>query len=284
MQFNEEVQHLGLHAHIQGGHGLVAQQNVGVGGKGAGDDNALALSAGKGVGPLVQGVCGQSNRLQEVGRFVLHLGGWGAPPHENFCEHAPHLQRRVQSGAGVLENEANVALDVGQLIGRLRVNGLPGDVNGARIEGVQAQYGAGQGGLSTSAPPHNAEAAPFWQFEGNPVQGRDLAARVGFGGPLDGKEHRRLLTWGLQLSVAVGGCAAFEEVGQYGKRGGPAGTGNPTGEQSPRVGVFRRVENRLGPSLFDHIAAVQDRHLIGVSLDDVHVVRHQHHGQSPLAL
>ena len=43
LQVGKQVDHLGLNAHVEGAHRLVGDDQIGFGGEGAGDANALAL-------------------------------------------------------------------------------------------------------------------------------------------------------------------------------------------------------------------------------------------------
>ena len=47
LQLLEQVEHLGLHRHVERGRGLVGDQQVGLEREGAGDADALALTAGE---------------------------------------------------------------------------------------------------------------------------------------------------------------------------------------------------------------------------------------------
>ena len=47
LQLHQEVEHLGLHALVQGGDGLVAHDELRVGGEGPGDGHPLQLPAGE---------------------------------------------------------------------------------------------------------------------------------------------------------------------------------------------------------------------------------------------
>ena len=55
LQVLEQVEHLGLHAHVEGRHRLVADDQLRVEHEGAGDADALALAARELVGPAVGG-------------------------------------------------------------------------------------------------------------------------------------------------------------------------------------------------------------------------------------
>ena len=63
---------------VQGGGGLVAQQDLGVGGQGPGDGDALLLAAGE-LGRVGVRLVGQADDLQQLLGPLVGLGALGTP-------------------------------------------------------------------------------------------------------------------------------------------------------------------------------------------------------------
>ena len=66
LQLVEEVEHLRLHRHVEGGHGLVADDEPRVDGQGAGDGDALPLSARELVRVTVEMALVQAHPFQNL--------------------------------------------------------------------------------------------------------------------------------------------------------------------------------------------------------------------------
>ena len=77
LQVLHEVEHLGLHRHIERAHRLVGHDELGPGDEGARDGDALALAAGELVRVLVQVGAAQAHRRQRFGGALALLGASG---------------------------------------------------------------------------------------------------------------------------------------------------------------------------------------------------------------
>ena len=80
LEVQQKVHHLGLDGHVQGGDGLVADDELRVHGEGAGDADALALAAGELVGETVGVLLVEADDLQQIDNLLpsarRRRGGW----------------------------------------------------------------------------------------------------------------------------------------------------------------------------------------------------------------
>jgi hypothetical protein len=77
----EQVEDLRLHRHVEGGHRLVTDDQVGLHHQRPGDRDALALPARELVGPLVQGDVGvEAHRVEGLADLGLLVLPAAAPP------------------------------------------------------------------------------------------------------------------------------------------------------------------------------------------------------------
>jgi hypothetical protein len=74
LEFVEHIQHLGLHADVQGTNGFVAHQELGLNGERAGYPHPLPLSAAELVGVLAEVLGVKPHSFQEFGGFFLAIG------------------------------------------------------------------------------------------------------------------------------------------------------------------------------------------------------------------
>ena len=65
LEILQHIDHLGLNGHVQGGDGLVADDELGIDRQGAGDADALALAAGELVGVAVGVLPHQAHVVQQ---------------------------------------------------------------------------------------------------------------------------------------------------------------------------------------------------------------------------
>ena len=73
LQLLQQVQHLGLDGHIQGGDGLVADDELGPQGKGPGDAHTLAAATVQLMGVGVFQAGGQANGVHELVDALIKL-------------------------------------------------------------------------------------------------------------------------------------------------------------------------------------------------------------------
>ena len=87
LELGEEVDDLGADADVEGGDGFVGDDEFGVQGEGAGDADALALSAGELVGVAVEGGFVEPDSAEEFGDAVAEVN-------------IPTLSQRTRQGWG----------------------------------------------------------------------------------------------------------------------------------------------------------------------------------------
>ena len=125
MQILDQLEDLGLDGHVQGGGGLVADQDLGLAGQGDGDHDALAHTAGILEGIVVKpgGGVGDAHLVHQVQRAVagLHLGAV-LVLEDHGGDLLPDGDDGVQGGHGVLEHGGNPAApDLAPVLGVLHV-------------------------------------------------------------------------------------------------------------------------------------------------------------------
>ena len=107
LQIVKQVQHLGLHAHIEGRHRLVGDDQPRPGGQGAGDDHPLPLPAAELVRVAASTVRTQADQLQQ-GRPPASgrsRSGIEAVDQERLGDGLADRHARVEGGEGVLEDD-----------------------------------------------------------------------------------------------------------------------------------------------------------------------------------
>ena len=156
----EEVEHLGLNGHVQGGDRLVAHQQVGIEGEGPGDVDALALTAGELVGEAVDVLGVQAHHAHELPHPLLPLDAVGdglVDDHGLLHDLAAGLAG-VQGGVGVLEDHLDLPPQGLALPApRLEVERLPLEDQLPGGGGVQPHDAAAQGGLAAAGLTDHAQ-------------------------------------------------------------------------------------------------------------------------------
>ena len=101
----QQVHDLGPHADVEGGNGLIEQQQFGAKGESPGDIDPLALAPGKFVG-----IAGQGRLVQtDLGQQLPRIFGWAARAivamnAEGFGDDLGDRHARVQGREGILEH------------------------------------------------------------------------------------------------------------------------------------------------------------------------------------
>ena len=91
LDFGQQVEHLGLDRFVQGGDGLVQDEQARIDGDAAGDIDPLALTAGHLVRVTVrEQIWVETDEAQNVAGFVAGFRGW----------HAAHAQAECDLGDG----------------------------------------------------------------------------------------------------------------------------------------------------------------------------------------
>ena len=111
-QVAQQVQHLGLDGHVQGGGGLIGDDQPGVAGQGHGDDDALAHPAGQlmGVHPVDPLAVGDAHQFQQLDGALLHILPVLALPvvqGDHLVHLVPDPKDRIQAGHRLLEDHGH---------------------------------------------------------------------------------------------------------------------------------------------------------------------------------
>ena len=77
LQIGEQVDHLGLNAHVERAHGFVGDDEIGLGSEGTRDADALALPTRKLVRIAARCTTRQTNRIEQLVHALMH-GSTGA--------------------------------------------------------------------------------------------------------------------------------------------------------------------------------------------------------------
>ena len=175
LQILQQVDDLGLYGHIQGGNGLVAHHHLGVKDEGAGQADALALSAAELVGIAIEVLRAQTH-LGQHGHGLFHA--LGAVAH---AVDGQHLHQRVadalagiEGGIGILENDLHILAEAQKLLGLQVGDVLPEKVDGAAGGLQQADHGAAEGALAAAAFTHQAIGFARPQLHADAVDGLDM--------------------------------------------------------------------------------------------------------------
>ena len=149
----EEVQYLGLDADVEGAHGFITDEEFGLDGEGAGDADALALTAAEFVGVAAGGVGGEADFFEEAGDGILaFVAGEGAEVDgEGFFDDGTDLHAGVEGADGVLEDHLQVFPE-GAEVALAEGEDLAVVVEGLAAGGAEEfEEGAGDGGFAAAA-------------------------------------------------------------------------------------------------------------------------------------
>src|SRR6185437_9232949 len=189
LQLLQQLEHRRLHRHVERRGDLVADQEVGPRGQGAGDGDALALAAGELDREAVAEAGRQLHPLEQLADLPVGLGpGQAAEDTERPDDRGAHPLARVQRLVRVLEHD----LDAPPYLERA-LAGRPGDgyaveADRARRRHVQAGQAAADRRLAAAGLADEGDATALLDGERDRVDGRaGRAAR-----PVAGLEARHL--------------------------------------------------------------------------------------------
>ena len=170
LQAEQQVDDLGLHRDIEGRDRLVAHQQLGLEGDGAGDADPLALTAGKLVGVAIHRAARQAHFCQQFlhpaapllsvaftvdDKGLLQDLAHGVAAVEGFCRVLKHHLHLLTQGAHLLRAEGG---DVAP---------LEGDGACGRLE--QLEQAASEGGLAAARLTHQPQRLPLFQVEADAI-------------------------------------------------------------------------------------------------------------------
>ena len=158
---------------VEGAGGLVAQEDGGLVRQGPGDADALLLAAGE-LGGVGGSAIRQAHELEHPGDPLVPLALLGSGQVQGVGDvlGGSALVEEV----GVLEDHADGAPGLAQLVGAEGGQVLAGDAHlavGGALEGGQAAH---EGGLAGAGGADDAVDGAGRDVEGEPVQGVDLRA------------------------------------------------------------------------------------------------------------
>ena len=106
----QQVHHLGLNGYIQGGNGLVADDQLRLEHQCPGNAHPLALSAGKLMGIASRMFPGQTYPLQNGVDIIIGLfsGFYNMVGNQRLRDDVPDCHSRIQRGVGVLEDHLHL--------------------------------------------------------------------------------------------------------------------------------------------------------------------------------
>ena len=182
LQLAKHVDDLRLNGHVKGGDGLVADDELGVHGQGAGDADALALTAGElvRVAARVLGVEAHAVHQLEDALLALFLAAVQVMHVKRLTDDVRHRHARVERRVRVLEDHGGLGAVLAQVL--LGADGLA-VVDDLAVGGlVEVQDRTANGGLAAARLADQAERLAALNGKAdvvNRLQGRGLEeARV----------------------------------------------------------------------------------------------------------
>ena len=177
LQVLQQIQDLRLDRHVERRHRLVAHHQLGGQRQGAGDADALPLTAGELV-RIAAGVLGrQPHALQQ-----LRYAGAGlvapAVDDEGLGERVAYGHARVERGERILEHDLHVAAQRAQRIALQGEHRCSLELHAATGGVQQAQQQASGGGLATSRFAHQPERLAALDVEAHSVDGAHVSDHV----------------------------------------------------------------------------------------------------------
>ena len=173
LQLLHQVDHLGLHRHVEGGDGLVTDENLGVERNASGDADALALTTGELVGVAIDVLGVETDEVEQL----LHplptptLGDDFAVDLEGLPDDVADRHPRVERGVGVLEDDLDVAAQLAHVAGGRLLHLQPLEDHLASGGFLQAHDQSSQGRLPTTGLADDAEGLALVQLERDTVDG-----------------------------------------------------------------------------------------------------------------
>jgi len=181
LQVFHDVEHLRLHAHIQGAGGFVADQKVGLGGQGAGNRDALTLAARELVRVFHPVQRRQAHRLQQaIDPLAQGLRrGFDAVFAQGLGHDVLDLPARVEAGVGVLKNHLDAAAQLATLRGlEGGVRVLPVKFKATACGCVQAHQQAGHRAFAAARFAHQGQRLTTGNVKRHAVHGMQQLARL----------------------------------------------------------------------------------------------------------
>ena len=220
LQVLQQVEDLGLHRHVQGGHDLVADEELRLEHQRTGDADALALPTRELAGPPASVEVGvDADRLEHlVGGLPALLLGPDLPDGQGLRHDVADPPPRVQRRDGVLEDHLHLRAHRAQVPAVERGQLGVAEADLARGGPLHLHHGPPGGGLPAPGLPHEAErlALPHGEGDARHRLHRGAALVEGDVEVLDGEERvggdRGGPGGGVRHTVTVAGAAGVADV------------------------------------------------------------------------
>jgi hypothetical protein len=157
MRTEKQVHHLRLHADVERAHRLVADHQLRLAGKGAGDGDALALAAAELVRPAARLLGPQADALQQLRHARRFAPAMQPVQAQRLAQRGLHGHARVEAAIGVLEHQLHALAPGAQPPRRQRQQVLAGERRGGPN---RAPRGAAAGGPAWTC---RSRSRPRWR-------------------------------------------------------------------------------------------------------------------------
>ena len=169
-----------LHGDVECTRRLIADENRRLERKGAGDADALTLTAAHVRGIAIRKVLGQIDETQQLRRLIARTALEETKVPQRLANDVLDLHLRVERRIGILKHHLDVATHIARLFPLQPRNLLPAEENLSFRRGVQLHQCTHERTLSAATLSDDAEQLPFVDGERHIVAGgQNLSARNG---------------------------------------------------------------------------------------------------------
>ena len=195
LQLLQQIDDLRLDGHVQGGHGLIADDELRLQSQGPGDTDALTLAAGElmGIAILVEGLQAAvvHDLIDIVVKFFL---GHQTVLADGLTDDLAHGHTGLQRGEGVLEDDLHLGAHVAHLLGVEVIDLLAVEQHLAvGLFAGQTEDGAAGGGLAAAGLAHQTHGGAALEVEGDAVHGLHVTHGLVEHTTLDGEVFLQVL-------------------------------------------------------------------------------------------
>ena len=172
LQLLEQVDDLALDRDVEGGDGLVADDDARIDGQRPGDADPLALAARQLVGIAQRHVGEEPDDLQQLGDPVVNLRlGQDAVHADRLGDDLAHRHARIEGGIGVLEDDLHLLAHGDHLLAveRRQIHALEADLAAGRL--VEAQHQAAERGFPAPQLADETQRLAALDADGDAVDG-----------------------------------------------------------------------------------------------------------------
>jgi hypothetical protein len=233
LDLQEQVEDGPPRGEVECGHRLVADDEPGAQRQCPRDGDALALAAGELARQTGRGVGRQVDAVQQVADPGTGLPGAHPVAEQRLGEGVPDGEGGVQGGVGILEDDLEIAAQLPAAGPAGLVDALPGEGDGARVDGDETEDGAAQGRLARPGLADQPEGLTRADVEADALEHlgtRGAAALAGEGDPQVPHPQQ-----GLGGRVGFGDGHAVALLASRGCQGERAGAWSRTAPSRVRV-------------------------------------------------